>query len=319
MIQPMRTLCSLVLLAALGCSSNSEAQLELNRELALRWYQMDELDRAEKQVVKALEIEPEDPQMLLLRAWIRQRRGTRDDILIAEQIFRGLDPTDYRVRLGLATALERKGQFYFEASEGAAQTETAERAGELRAKATDAWTESIANYQATLELSAGNARALLGLQRVYALLKDYERSLEYATRHREVVLTELTFNRGLLDDGEVSALEEQSLREAIRSNEDALLANALLAAPLHLEFGEFEQALDVLNLAIELDPKLDKAYSLRAQVLAKLGRPRDALDSIDRFLKLSTDLSFDHPDIRRAYRLRTSLEHELRLVEAESP
>lgn len=312
----LKTLAPLALVALTGCSSNSESQLELNRELALRWYQMNELDRAEEQVVKALDIEPEDPQMLLLRAWIRQRRGTRDDILIAEQIFRDLDPNDYRVILGLASSLERKGLLYFEAAEGAAQSDTVERAGELRTKASEAWLESAGQYQETLELSVGNARALSGLQRVYSHLADYERSLEYSALHREVVETELDFNQELLTD-EISALEEQSLREAIRANEDALLANVMHAAPLYLRQGQLAEALNVLNRAIELDPKLASAYSLRAQVLSELGRHRDALGSVERFLELSTELDYDHPDIQRAYRLKSACEHELRLGDSD--
>ena len=312
----LKTLAPLALVAFTGCSSSTENQLELNRELALRWYQMNELDRSEEQVVKALDIEPEDPQMLLLRAWIRQRRGTRDDILIAEQIFRDLDPSDYRVLLGLASSLERKGLLYFEAAEGAAQAETEERAGELRAKASDAWRESLQQYQETLQLSAGNARALSGLQRVYSQLADYDRSLEYAAQHREVVETELEFNQELLTD-EISAIEERSLREAIRTNENALLANVMHAAPLYLRQGRVDKALIVLNRAIELDPKLAAAYSLRAQVLSELGRHRDALGSVDRFLELSTELDYDHPDIQRAYRLKSACEHELSLGAAE--
>lgn len=305
---------ALALLATLACSSDSEARLELARELALRWYQMNQLDRAEEQVVKALDIDPEDPQMRLLRGWIRQQRGTRDDILIAEQIFRDLDTTDYRARLGLAAALERKGVLYLEASEGAVQTETAERAGELRERASAAWLESAQHYEDTLALSPGNARALVGLQRVYTHLGDVSRSLEYAARHREVVLTELEFNRELLSTQETSALEEKNLRQAIRANEDALIANTLLAAPQHMRLDQDEQALAILNLTIEVDPKLAQAHSLRAQALERLGRPRDALDSIERFLELSTELDYDHPDIQTAYRLKSECEHQIRLA-----
>ena len=114
---------ALLLLGLCACSSSGAEpdpaqQLAMHSEFALRYFDQGDLNRAEQQVDKGLEIEADNRQLLLMKAWIRQRRGGTQDIFVSERIFRDLvDGKDYRSELGLAEALERKGVLYREASE----------------------------------------------------------------------------------------------------------------------------------------------------------------------------------------------------------
>ena len=289
-----------------------ETQLQLHRELALRWYQMGELDRAEDQAVKGLALEPGDRQFRLLIGWIRQRRGGVEDVLVAEQMFRELaEEGDYRASLGLAGALERKGLSFEEASAGVASGERttsapdpAARAAELHQEALSTWRESIEAYEQTLAQSPDNARALSGLQRVYSQLGEYEQSLLASEQHRTVVGRELEFHRRQLQVPALNADEEAALRRNVEKEEAALVANDLHAVPMLLALRRPEEALARAAEVVELEPDNASAHALRAQALVDLERWAEAEESLDRFLANSTGLEFDHPDIQKAYALR---------------
>jgi hypothetical protein len=52
-------------------------------------------------------------------------------------------------------------------------------------------------------------------------------------------------------------------------------------------------------------------YSRRAELQKRLGHPDKAIADIDQFLRLST-LTYDHPDVKRAWRLRKECEDAVR-------
>lgn len=313
-----------------GCSSGPETkidektQVELYRELALRWYQMDELDRAEDQVTKGLALVPDDEQFQLMLGWIRQRKGTRDDILVAERVFRKLMPSDdYRVVLGLASSLERKGLFFWEAADRVESGEQAapdpqHDAQTLRQTAEDIWRESLDRYHETLQLAPDNARAMSGLQRVYSQLGDYEKSLQWAARNREVVRGEIEFRRRQLHNADLGPREEETLRDNLKKDEDALIANNLHAVPMLRDLGRDDEALALLDEIARIDPERAEVYGLRAQIYHDRGMWVDAKKNVDQFLLLSTDLGYDHPDVQRAYALRTECEREIELERLQS-
>jgi tetratricopeptide (TPR) repeat protein len=144
-------LCALVLPLAACSSSGLDAterkqMVEMHTDLALGYYQLGDLDRAEQQVLKGLEIDADDEDLKLLLGWTLQRRGRTEDVLRAEQIFRRLPDDDYRVVLGLAEALEQKGKAFDEAARSirAGEQDTdapdpAARADELAASGRESW------------------------------------------------------------------------------------------------------------------------------------------------------------------------------------
>src|SRR5688572_8717526 len=162
---------------ATACTSTEcerdEQLLEIYTNTAESYYQLGDNDRAIGQAIKALEIEPDDVKLKLILGWSLQRRGSTDDVMKAEMVFRDvIDEDDFRAPLGLATSLERQGVANEEAAtaieSGKRVTEAADpvaRALELHAKAQSLWEESAGWYEKTLELQKSNLDALNGLQR----------------------------------------------------------------------------------------------------------------------------------------------------------
>ncbi len=295
--------------------ADPEQELSMHREFALRYYDQGDLARAEQQVDKGLEIEAQDPQLLLMKGWIRQRRGTAQDIFVAERIFRDLEPgDDYRAELGLAEALERKGLLFSEASEGVASGERATespdpaaRAEELQAQARECWAESELLYERVLGRKPGEFQALNGLQRVLALQGRYEESLAWSRTLLEQSELEMEFWRVQLRRPDLTAEEEGRLRALLEGSTRLQVETRLSAATLLVAVGRQQQALEQLDRTLALAPERAEILSRRAQLLQALGRYREAAASIQEFLRMS-ELPFEHPDVRRAYTLLSECE-----------
>jgi tetratricopeptide (TPR) repeat protein len=337
MSNPLRSRClPLLLAAALGgllpaCSwgdpnqPDPEQQLQMHREFALRYFDQGDLNRAEQQVDKGLEVEEDDHQLLLMKGWIRQRRGTATDLLVAERIFREIrDEEDFRVELGLGEALERKGVLYREASEAVASgerfTESPDpqaRAEELAQQAEDAWAEALECYQEALRIKPGEFQAMNGLQRVLALRGEYEESLRWAEELVSASRVEMDFWRERLRRPELSAAEEARLRELLSGSTDLQVATHMTAATLLVALGRPEEALRHLDGAAVLEPERAEIHSRRAQLLARLDRPEEAVLAIQEFLRTS-ELPYEHPDVQRAYDLMAECERKARLQAASA-
>ena len=316
-----RHLLAIVLLAqaALGCLSDDKTdpdqQLALHRECALRYYDEGDLLRAEDQVDRGLEIAPRDDQLRLMKGWIRQRRGTPEDIYVAEQVFRELAPgRDYRALLGLGEALERKGVLYWEAADAVDEADEKAVAHEegLRGKARAAWEESIEFYGKTLERKPGAQQALNGLQRVHALRGELEEALAWSEKLLLQSAGETAFWEKQLERPELSAAEEDRLRSLLLQSRDLAAGTHLQASTLLVGLERREEALEHVDRALELDPEAAECHSRRAQLLHALGRPVEAIASLESYLRLSEE-SFDHPDVARALDLLTTWKSEVEL------
>lgn len=332
-----------LLLAALlgaGCASNEpegpepEQLLSMHKELALRYYDLDDLQRAEDQVRRGLDLDPDDVTLRLMLGWIRHRRGKADDLRVAENVFRSLlDENDYRAWLGLGGVLERKGLLYIESADeiesGQRTTDRPDpkaRAEELRRDGAAAWKEAVAAYEKTLELKPDDVQAINGLQRTWALASKLptmsppqqraaaESSLQWARKLLDITGAELDFWNQQLERPDLTASEEQRLRSLVTSATNLQVATLLTSEGLCRQLGRWDDALAAIDALVERRPDLPMGHSLRAQVLHRLGREREAIESLDTFLRLS-QLDFDHPDIRRAYALRSACELALRQQE----
>jgi len=317
---------------AASCSSEQELTAEQRQKLVDRYTEtaqaylrMGELDRAEGQTLKALELEPDNDKCKLIRGWTLQKRGKTEDILTAERIFREIEDSDYRAVLGLAECLERKGVAFEEASRdilsGKRVSQTPDPGGpEARSKQVllerdRAWKESIQHYEAVLEDHADDVDALNGAMRVCALLGKLERSVVYAEKLIEVIGPTRTFWQQKIFGADSTVESERLYRERVDHLQNLEVATRIHASTVLHQLQRDEAALAHLDAAVALDPRRPELYGRRAELQKRLGNPGKAIADIDEFLHRSTQ-TYDHPDVKRAWRLRKECEDALRAVEA---
>lgn len=314
---------SLALLVS-ACSSNQvqvdeDRQLEIYRETAQGYYTLGEFERAKDQAIRGLEIDDDDPDLLLVLGRSMLVTGQRAEVGGAEQIFRRLlKKDDYRPYLGLAIALERKGLFYAEAAEeiasGERYTDAADptrRAAEHHASAQQTWAEAVEQYERALELSPSERDALNGLLRTQSLLGQDEEALKTARGLLDVIDTDLGFWRRQLERDELRAEDEELYRVRVAELEELEINTRLSVYTLLRRLEQPREALAQLDEVAMLAPERPEVYSRRAEILVELGEGQRAIEDIDRFLSLS-QVDFEHPSVRRAFELRTTAEASLR-------
>ena len=317
-----------LLLAA--CSSTPSLSTEQKQTLVERYtdtaqeyLKMGELDRAEGQAMKGLELDPQNEKCKLIRAWALQKRGTTQDIIVAERIFREiLSGGDFRTTLGLAECLERKGIAFDEAARdiesGKRVTEAPdpkERAKSLRAERDRAWKESIERYEETLAQHQDDVDALNGGLRVTSLMGRLEDSLVFAGRLVTTIRPTREFWEKQILRPEITVEDERLYRQRIRYLRDLEITTRIQASIVLHELKRDEKALEQLDVAVALDSERGDLYGRRAELQRALGHPELAIAEIDKFLRLSQE-SYDHPDVKRAWILRKKCEDEVRSAEA---
>jgi tetratricopeptide (TPR) repeat protein len=300
---------------------DEEAQLEPYVTTATYLYEDGSLVRAQDQAVKALALDPDNQAMRRMIGWIRLRQGRTEDLIIAERFFRDLlDDGDESAAtvLGLATVLERMGLAHDEAAEAYASGErkpsgrlSAERkAREQERLARRMWREAIELYESTLVEDAGSTRALNGLQRVHALLGEYEESLSRSRSLLEVTSAELADWTRMLSSEDLTESEENMLRSNEREAATLQYDTHLFRASLLEELERFDEAVAELDAVVALRPERAELYSHRAELLARSGGHARAIRDLDDFLRLS-ELPFEHADVQRAFELRAQCESAL--------
>lgn len=293
-----------------------EERVAMHYENALRYYEMNDLERALDQANRGLQADNKDRKLRLLTGWILLRRKTRESVASAETIFRDLlGEEDYRVQLGLATALERKGVFFDEAARAIESGDRStdgnpeQRVATYSKEAAAAWNEAIGYYGEVLQLQQGDRDALNGLMRTWALLGDDAQSLEYSDQLIASVGQHSDFWEGQLAE-DITASRESQIREWLQGDDQLLLKTHLHRASVMRRIDRHSEAVDELTAAIEIDPDIPEVHSRLAQELFDLGRYRDARAAIDRYLGLSTD-PFDHPNYQRAWELRNQCDTKM--------
>jgi len=298
-----------------GCRSNGEPdamseedQLLLYYERALRYFEMRELDRCQGQVQKGLEIDPDNEKLLFMLGRCHQTRGTLNDILAAESIFRDHPAKgDFRIHVCLGGTLERKGSYYYDASKRVASgdqltdaPDPVARAAELNETALECWKESYKEFEEALRLFPGGFEAYNGLMRVSVFLKDYAQSYAWSEEFLGAIAQSNEVFRRKLEEQEASG-------SATVDTEFTLLNNGDLAVQVHLHRAEIlhqqknlKDSLRELDEALTIDDKLPEIHALRGQLLRKLGDYQRSNDSLERYVSLSND-PFDHPNIRQAF------------------
>lgn len=323
---------ALISLSLASCNSKKGLTAEQEKTLVERYtdtaqeyLKMDELDRAEGQALKALELDPDNEKCKLIRGWTLQKRGSTEDILVAERIFREiLSGGDYRATLGLAECLERKGIAFDEAARdiesGKRVSEAPDpqaRAVALRTERDRAWSESVERYEKTLAMHADDVDAMNGGMRVAALLGRLEESIHYVERLIATIRPTREFWEKQILRPEITIEDERLFRERIRYLVNLEIATRVHASIVLHQLGRDVTALEYLDGAVAMDPELSELYSRRAELQRALGHPEQAIAEIDKFLRLSRE-GYDHPDVKRAWRLRKECEDDLRTTEARA-
>lgn len=298
-----------------------EQRLTLHREFARKYFDAGEMLQAERQVDMGLEIEPKDDVLRLMKASMRLKSGTRDDVAYAEKLFRELArDKDYRAQLGLAEALERKGLNLVESAEGIESGRLAteakdprKRADELRVASRAAWKESRETYLTVLAARPSQIQAINGLQRVTALEGDLAASFEWSKKLLELATTEIEFWKSDLARPNLSAPEEAELRKRLSASAQLLVETHLTASAVLVRLGRKPEAVAHLTQALELAPLRPEIYSRRAQLQMEAGFLREAREDLRQFIKLST-VELEHPDMRRAYEMLADCDRQLAAV-----
>jgi len=315
-------ICALLLgLAACNTNKPSSEDIERQREVhidsARAYINMGEYARAEDQAQRGLSLVPGDIDLELALARSLQMQGTTAKILHAEAIYRELPrDEDYRVPLGYAETLERKGLAYSEAAEAVRAGDRPvpnieETAGKLEEQAGKAWALSAQIFHDGLEMKPGNTELMNGLGRVYALMGDFEEALTWCQATLDIVQNDHQFWVKQLKRVDLTVDEEERFRAALARLDTLEIGLRLLAANIEVRLDDNESAVEHLGKVIELEPTLAQAYSLRASLLMEMGRYEEVVADIDAFLG-RTDLPFENEDVKRAFDLRTLAEAELR-------
>lgn len=321
--RPLGLLLGAAMLLACACASGPKrvsptTELEIYRDSANVFYRTEDLARAEAQASKGLEIERRDVPLRLMLGWISLRRGDTANLMRAEQIFREVleDAKDNtQARLGLGEALERLGVVSsqsadtIEAGDRLPRRGTPlERAEELRADALKKWREAMTHYESTLVQRGGSFKALNGLQRTASLLGNYAQSLEYGERLIALSEAEAEDFRRLIEQGSLQPGQELELRKSELRSRRLRVEAHLLASDLLMQLERPGDSIAHLDAAIEVDPRRVDALGRRAELRTQAGDFHGAIEDIDRLLAASTELPYEHPDIRRAYDLRATAE-----------
>jgi len=325
----MRTwnsICSSLALAALAaCASNGptteqkQKAVEQMVETAQQYFNMGELDRANAQCIKGLQLDPENTKLKLIQAWTLQKRGTTEDIARAETMFRSLQASgDFRAVLGLAEAVERRGLVFFEAADrmktGKHVSEAADPAARVKQyedESTKRWNESLELYEKALTMQRQNVDVMSGLVRVNTLLGHTEAAYDWAGKLIETSQTDMQYWDTQLQRANLTTNDERDFRDMAKAKTKTLTTARLAAADLAMTLNRDEEALKHLDAAIELDPKRPESYARRAQVRHDLGRFAAAVADLEYFISIS-DKDPNHPDIQRAFRFRRDCEEKAR-------
>jgi tetratricopeptide (TPR) repeat protein len=292
---------------------SDEDRLAIYTDSAVVHYEQGDLDRAQAQALRGLAIDKNHRPLNLMLAWILLRRDKTDTLLRAEQIFRRQESaeSDDRAQLGLAMTLERLGALNAEAADAVASGRTPTDASsieegveDLREEARDKRLEALALFESILELRPNNLKARNGAMRVSAELERFDASLAHCARLIESVEGDRSFWTRQLQTQDISPSDEVILRERVKAHAALLVDAHLFAASVLHDVGRPAEALPHLDAVVRLDPTVSEAYSQRAQVLAGEGRLGEAVEDLDRFIARS-EKPFEHPDIRRAFALRS--------------
>lgn len=317
---------SLVLIAALavpfagGCASDGpkidpDVQRQMHEEAAYTHYRQANLDQAIDQAQRALAIDDEEIDMIVLIAKAYTRKGSVSDLLEAERIYIGLEKKhadDSRVALGTAIVSERLAQANMLKADDIEAgldlpvgRDPEKEIARHRAEQERLFARAEQRYAKLLDEQPDHIEALNGLTRIKSLTGRYDGALGHVGELIRVLGVQEAFYTDQLREQVFGETVEKRYRKLLETTRTLLVDAHAVAADLSFQLGRSNLALGHLDEALVMDPKQSpQLYALRAQVLLALDRPARAIEDLDRFIGTS-DLPVEHPDVREAYRMRS--------------
>lgn len=312
---------------AVACSSSKKDGTELTKdqklglylENAIYYLELGDIDRAQFQAEKALELDPDNERFQLIYGRTNVMRGTAPSIEEALRVLEAKpDIADYRWQMTFGAALERKGLLFDEAARGVRDGERATpaadraaRADELAAEARKLWADSRTRYERALGLRTGETEALNGLVRTTALLEQFDASVSWSAELIASIRDSQALAEKQLEAPDITAEEEARLRDNMRKNREFEVNTRLHRATVLRRLGRPSDAVRELEEVIALEPELAQPHSMRGQLLMDLGEYVKARAAFARFLQ-QTDLPFDDAQVRRAFDLQEECDRRLR-------
>lgn len=130
------------------------------------------------------------------------------------------------------------------------------------------WPNAVRAYRSALQEFPGDAPALIGLGTVYAELDQYQSAIRAVQR---VLSTDSGNQEALLKMGELLHLMDQP-EQAIKTY--------LYSASVYSKAGQLNEAVEVWQKVVEIDPNQIQARNYLAQTYAKLGNPESASEEL---------------------------------------
>jgi tetratricopeptide (TPR) repeat protein len=315
----------LCLLSACGSLSGDAAQdLHRYQHNAQLYWDGGKLDQAVDQIERGLAIAPDDYKLQSLKAMVLLRQsqagGTAGERRLQEseatfqRVYATRSPARHErhVLLGYGMALQAQGTRNL--IETQRLRDAAGRAGANSAEGAAALARA-AEHEAIGRSKLMQAReVLVALQtrgdlprlasyhsmQIAAALGDHAATIAHGAAYLEASKRDQQWQQNEIARTSSIPYERERRLELQRLRQEELDTRTLLAS-LHHERGEFQKALEHLDVVLELDPGRSADYYNRGRCLRELGRVEAAKADFRRFLATS-DLPAGNPKMTEAVR-----------------
>lgn len=307
-----------------GLSHEEERDLYRYQSQALLYWEGNKLDQAMDQVQRGLAIAPDDYKLNSLKGGILLRVGSAGGsgalrrLQEAEEtltrVYATRDPARHQPHLLLNYALTLQKLGMVNQDEAQRLREVADRsepnsADALAARAKAAEHEAIGRSKLLRSrevlaalLARGDSKrdALFHSMQIAIRLGENELALEHGKAYLEANRTDQQWQQAEISRTSVLAYEQERRAALQALRQDELVTRSTLAEMLY-QAGRHEQAVEHLDIVLQLDPGRSADYYNRARCLMALGRTEAAKADYRTFMQTS-NLPATHPRMTEAVR-----------------
>ena len=264
---------------------------------------LDRCDEAAKSLQRALALDPGDKYARYNMARTRRCQGRFVEAIEWYRKSLDADPEYAAAHAGMGRALFRLGR-YEQAAESLARAmslrpDTPTSVFQLLADALRAqqrYEEAIERYRAVLQIDPGYAPAHAGIGYALLEMRRYEEAVESLARSvslqqesPEAADRHVAMGRAFVALGRTEAAEEHYARALEFDSRNPRALDSL--AVLRFQHQRYEEALHLYETLIEVGGDSAQVHANLGATLYYLGRPEEALRSLDRALSLDPDLA----------------------------
>ena len=248
------------------------------------------INEAEKNIASALEITPDQPELLTMKGYTLIAKGRLEDALLTFDDSLSRAPHN-AVTLGL------KGQALALLSRES---------------------EAVEYLQRAVELNPSDASLIFMLGALFRKLKDYKKALEAMDKALELFPDyplALVGKGRVLHDLDRNEEAREFLQRALELDPTLSLALSILGKTL-IRLGRHEEALKAIDQAISLSPDEPDLSVVKAQALLGLGRAPEALQLLQLEVKMKPQSVSAQTELANALFATKSYEDALKAVDA---